>query len=129
MIDEAAFRRAYADLRARLAWLEVASGFFVPDEYLDTRKGDPVVPFMPQNWQGEDMKGKAFSLCSPELLDAIASMLWRMANKPKPGKEEYSARNRRMSAVARTWARRLRRQAPQDPHPVAMSSPDEDYLT
>lgn len=107
MIDDDALRRAFADLRARLVHLEIASGLFVAEKELDTPKGNPIVRFKPRDWRGEDFKGKRFSECSPDFLETLAGTLSWMAAHPQAGKERYAEGNRREAAIARSWARRL----------------------
>lgn len=128
-IDEKAMREAYAALRARVAYLEEASGLFAPDTSLDRPKGDPVVRFPPRSWQGPDFSGKRYSQCSPEFLECLASFLTWAADHPKEGKEQYASSNRLDAARARSWARRLRAKtaapvpvddAPHEPPPAAL---------
>lgn len=129
MIDERALRAAYAELRARVAFLESHLGLYVPDEDLDRQYGDPVVRFDMKKWVGEPLKGKRFSECPPAFLDLLADYLsWAAAN-PRPGKEKYSEGNRKDAARARSWARRIRKQvADVRPAPSAFSLQDEDDL-
>ena len=95
-------------MAARVDAMEAASGFFAADKELDGPKGDPSVKFAPHGWVGPDFKGRAYSQCTPEFLDALAESLAYSAKNPKPGKEKYSAWNELDAARARGWARRLR---------------------
>jgi hypothetical protein len=128
VIDEDALRKAFAELQWRVAYLERATGLFVEEASLERPKGDPVVAFMPNGFRGPDCKGKRFSQCSPELLEALAGALQRMADAPAPGKEQYSASNRRTAARARTWARRLRRHATAVDASTAAPVDDDDFI-
>jgi hypothetical protein len=108
-IDEAALKRAFADLRMRVEALERAAGLYASDADLDDpRYGNPPVKFMPRDWTGGDLTGKAMSECPPEFLDVLAERFaWSAAN-PKEGKEKYAEYDRKNAARARSWARRLR---------------------
>jgi hypothetical protein len=111
MIDEAALRAAYADLRARVAYLEKASGLFADDASLDRPKGDPKVNFSPKAWRGPNFVGKNFSQCTPDFLEALADALTWAADNPKPGADpKFIGWNRLDAARARSWARRVRSQ-------------------
>jgi hypothetical protein len=111
-LDPDALRRAFAELLARIAYLEVAAGLFVDEADLETRKGDPTVHFVPNGWRGEEMKGKRFSLCPPQFLDHLAGALRSMAARPpKDPAKDYRAKNLEDAALARTWARVLRRRS------------------
>lgn len=121
-------RRAFAELRARIEHLEIATGCFVSEDTLDRPKGDPVVRFIPAGWKGsQDFKGQPFSKCPPALLEALAAALRAMAEAPAEGKEKYAGHNRRTAALARTWARRLRR-AGAAARPPGGRSDDEDFI-
>ncbi|HXN31734.1 MAG TPA: hypothetical protein VN894_07735, partial [Polyangiaceae bacterium] len=117
MSDLDAVRKAFAELRDQLRYLEIALGAFVPDASLDRPHGDPTVRFAPNSWRGPDFVGKTFSKCSPEFLEALAETLTYSADNPKPDKLKYVAGNRKDSARARTWARRLRSTAAPAPPP------------
>ncbi len=110
-IDEEALRKAFAALQARVVYLERETGLFAPDASLDRPKGDPKVKFAPRDWRGPNFVGKNFSQCSPDFLEALASALSWAADNPQPGKEKYSAFNRKDGARARSWARRIRAKA------------------
>lgn len=99
--------RAIASLTARVASLEAASGLFASDKDLDGQRGDPVVKFVPRGWR-PIYKGKRFSGCDPEFLDALAESLAWSAEHPREGKEQYAQYDKLDSARARGWARRLR---------------------
>lgn len=122
MIDEKALRAAYAELRARVSYLEAASGLFASDEDLDGRNGDPVVKFAPRQWTGDVFVGRPFSECSPEFLEMLAESLQYAADNPKPDKEKYAPYNRRDAARARSWARRIRSR------PVVAPPVADDFL-
>lgn len=116
-IDEAALRSAYAELRARVVFLERASGLFVDEADLEKRGGDPKVHFDPRSWKGPSGKGKAASQCAPDFLYAYAEALTWMADHPKddPGKDPKDLRkqqgyNRLDAARCRAWARRIARE-------------------
>lgn len=107
--------RDFAALAARLNRavalvedLAAASGLFASDKELDGPNGDPQVKFPPRNWAGPDCKGRKFSECPPEFLDALAEALSYSAKNPKVGKEKYAKWNELDAARARSWARRLR---------------------
>jgi len=94
-----------------LVALEIAAGIYVHEDDLYTRYGDPTVLFMPKGWAGEDCKGRRYSECPPEFLDHLAGALRSMSERaPKDGKD-FRDKNRREAAMARTWARVLRRRA------------------
>lgn len=95
-------------LQRRIVDLERATGLYATNGELDSPKGDPKVRFPLQGWRGPDFVGKAYSQCDPEFLDQLATALQRMADSPKPGKEQYAAGNRADARRARSWARRLR---------------------
>lgn len=132
-IDPDAMRHAFAELRERVAYVERAAGLFVDEADLQTRKGDPVVHFVPKGWRGdpEAMKGKRFSLCPPEFLDHLAGALRSMAARPpKDPEKDYRAKNLEDAALARTWARVLRRRAAAEQARAAASVPaDDEFLT
>jgi hypothetical protein len=118
-LDEAALRRAFADLRSRVAYIERALGLFVDDAELDRPRGNIKIVFDPRSWRGPSHKGKRASDCSPEFLEAYAEALTFMAEHPKPDADPKRAGyNRLDSARARSWARRLR-QAKAAPAPIA----------
>lgn len=85
-----------------------------PDTDLDGRYGDPVVNFVPRDWEGENYKGSKFSQCDPEFLDLLAKALDWFAEKAErenamtqSGKPV--ARYKRADAArARGWAARIR---------------------
>ena len=102
------FMRIVTDLRVRLDALEVASGLYTTEADLDGPKGDPSVKFTPRRYTGQDVKGRRFSQCPPDALDAIAEALAWSADHPKEGREKYADYDRQDARRARTWARRLR---------------------
>jgi hypothetical protein len=116
-IDEDALRAAFAGLRSRLDYIEVALGIYVRDEDLDKPKGDPTVRFAPRDWRGENYVQRRYSQCSPEFLESLAESLTWSANNPPSDPEKlekhqkFAPGNRLDACRARTWARRLRRQA------------------
>ena len=97
-----------AALQVRVSALESASGLFASAQDLDGQRGDPAIRFDPRAWKGQSFKGKRFSQCSPEYLDAVAEMHAWMAAHPKEGKEHYAKYDTADAARARGWARRLR---------------------
>lgn len=121
------------ELEARLAAMERASGLFAPDKDLDGPKGDPTVKFEPRGWipkrGAPPHKGRTYSRCDPEFLDALADALQWMAENPKEGADKYALYNRKDAARARGWARRIRggwRPPAADP---AMTAPSFDEPT
>ncbi len=104
-LDEAL--REIAALRARVEALEAGTGLFASDRDLDGDRGDPEVKFVPRGWRPL-YKGRRYSQCDPEFLDALAEQLARSADHPKPGKEKYAPYDKLDAARARSWARRLR---------------------
>lgn len=111
MIDEDAMRAAFVALRARVEYLERASGLFAPDASLDRPNGNPKVKFAPRDWRGPNFVGKSFSQCSPEFLEVLAESLSWAADNPTEGKEKFASYNRLDAARARSWARRIRSKA------------------
>jgi hypothetical protein len=107
-MNEDALRKAFKDLRDRVAYLESASGLFASDSDLDSQYGDEQIRFSPKSFRGPDYTGKRMSQCSPEFLEALAEAMTYAANNPKPDKLKYVAGNRRSAARARGWSRRLR---------------------
>lgn len=109
-IDEDKLREAFADLRARVTYLEVASGLFASEEDLAGPKGDPTVRFAPRGWNGPEdaVKGKRYSQCAPDFLDVLAETLEYSGRNPKPDKVQFAAGNLADARRARSWARRLR---------------------
>jgi len=107
-VNEDALRKAFKDLRDRVAYLESASGLFASDSDLDSQYGDEQIRFSPKSFRGPDYTGKRMSQCSPEFLEALAEAMTYAANNPKPDKLKYVAGNRRSAARARTHARRIR---------------------
>jgi hypothetical protein len=126
-LDEEALRRAFAELRARVAFIERSLGLFVDDAALDKPRANIKVGFDPRNWKGPSFKGKRASECSPEFLEAYAEALSWMAAHPKEGadpkKSEY---NRLDSARARSWSRRLRSQTASSPRGGARQETDAE---
>jgi hypothetical protein len=108
VIDEDALRKAYAELRGRVEYLERALGLFASDIDLDGKGGDPVVKFSPRAWRGADHTGRHFSACDPTFLEMLAETLSWMADNPTAGKERYAKYNRSDARLARSWSRRLR---------------------
>ena len=116
-IDEKAMRAAYAELRARVTYIETALGIFASEDDLTGPRGDPAVRFELKGWKGENFVQKRYSQCSPDFLEALAkSLTWSVNNPPSdPEKLEkhkkYASGNRKDIALARTWARKLRAEA------------------
>jgi hypothetical protein len=106
-IDEAKLREAFTALQRRVTELEILCGLFVPERELDTPRGNPQVKFPPRGW-GDEWKGKRFSECPPDFLDALAESLSYAAAHPKAGREKFAEWNKLDAARARSWARRLR---------------------
>lgn len=110
----------------------VTTGSVASDADLDGQYGNPVVKIDPKRgWDGESMRGRTYSDCPPEYLDALANFLDWAAQNPQPGKENYASRNAKDAARARGWARRnaQRVEAPRaDDNPFASSgaNPDAD---
>lgn len=107
-MNEDAIRKAFAELRARVASLEAASGLFASDRDLDGQYGDPKIKFAPRDWRGSNYVGKPMSQCVPDFLEMLAESLSYAADHPREGKEKYASFNRKDAARARSWARRLR---------------------
>lgn len=85
----------------------VITGSVASDADLDGQYGNPVVRIDPKRgWEGESMRGRTFSDCPPEYLEALANFLDWAAQNPQPGKEQYASRNAKDAARARGWARR-----------------------
>ena len=108
-INADAMRAAFAELRARVDYLERALGVFVDERDLS----DPKVAIEARGWpNAAAMKGKRFSQCPPDFLDHLAGALRSMSERePKEGEKDFRQQNRKQAATARTWARRLRREA------------------
>lgn len=85
-----------------------------PDSDLDGQHGDPVVKFIPRDWQGDNFKGCNFSTCAPEFLDLLASSFDYFARKnEESGATSANGKpkapfDRREAARARGWAKRIR---------------------
>jgi hypothetical protein len=126
VIDEAAMRKAFAALKARVDYLERASGLFATDDDLDGQYGNPQIKFSPRSWSGENFTGKRFSETTAEFLDVFAETLQYSADNPKEGKEKYAKYSRVDAGRARAWARRLR--AGWRPPNGAASADHEDFL-
>lgn len=129
--DVDAMRRAYAALLERVRYLEIAAGLFVDEDELTRPKGDPKVVFVPRGWRGdpEAMKGRRFSLCPPDFLEHLAGALRSMAARPpKDPAKDYRAKNLEDAALARTWARKLRRDAARAAQAKAAAAEGEDDL-
>jgi hypothetical protein len=120
-------RAAYAELRARVAYLEKHLEIFASDEDLAHPQGDPQVKFPPKSWRGENYTGKRYSECSPDFLEVLAGTLDWMADNPQAGKEKFAKYNRLDAKRARSWARRLRVgwTPPPPPEPRAARAPRE----
>jgi hypothetical protein len=103
-------RRAFADLRDRVTYIENASGLFASDRELDSQYGDPVVKFSIRDWHGTSYVGKKYSECAPEFLEMLAERLSYSAAHPKEGApEKYAEFDKKNAQRARSWARRIRR--------------------
>ena len=86
------------------------AGEVATDSDLDGQYGDPTIKFDPKRWSGQSYVGATYSRTEPEYLDAVAEALEWSSNNPKPGKEKYSAYDRRDAARARGWAARMRKE-------------------
>ncbi len=126
MIDEHALRRAFAELQARVAYVERATGLFVDEASLDGRNGDPIVHFVPRGWRCANFEKQRYSQCTPEFLEILAETLHHAGTRPREGKEKFAAGNLKDAARARTWARRMRRQSAEPTPPPASSPADDD---
>ena len=138
-LDPDALRRAFADLSARVAYLERVSGLFVDDKELDNPRRSLKIHFDPRNWRGPSHKGRLAKDCAPDFLEAYAEAMQYMAEHPKAGDDPKKAGYNRLDAArARSWARRLRRAAASGPpadgsHPsrgaaTGPAAPDDDDL-
>ena len=90
----------------------VAPGAVADDAELDSNYGNPDVRKDPPRWKGDSFKGKKYSACSPEYLDALAGFLdWQAGKDDEKGTDDgkkYAGYARKDSARARGWAKRLR---------------------
>lgn len=102
-----------AALRRRVVYLEKVLELFVDERELEDNRNDPAVAIEARGWpNADDWKGKRFSECPPDFLDHLAGALRSMSERePKEGARDFRKQNRRQSALARTWARVLRRRA------------------
>lgn len=85
------------------------------DSDLDSQYGDPEIKMtkMPRDWSGPNMKGRKFSQCPPEFLDALASFFDWAAEKAERDNELYNGKpvapyKRKDASRARGWSARLR---------------------
>lgn len=85
------------------------------DSELDSQYGDPKVNFNPRGWKGQSFKGRRYSQCPPEFLDALAEALDYFAGKADE-KNEVTDKGkpvgdfkRKDAARARGWAARARK--------------------
>ena len=84
------------------------------DADLDGQYGDPKVPFNPRAWKGQSFKGRKFSECPAEFLDALAEAFDYLAGKAEENGETLNNNKpaapykRRDAARARGWAVRVR---------------------
>jgi hypothetical protein len=70
------------------------------------KHGDPTVPFDPRSWKGPGFKGRPFSQCPADYLEALGKALAEMgANEPDAVKRKWKAVD---AARARGWAERIR---------------------
>ncbi len=80
------------------------------DAALDATGGNPIVTFDPKGYKGPGPggKGRKYSQCSWQFLDAWADTLDIMAANPKDERAaKYSVRNVNDARLARAWARRI----------------------
>ncbi len=88
---------------------QAGGGDVATDAELDGRYGDPKVFGDPKRWieqGGESFKGRAFSECPPDYLDALAEMSDYFAGRETDEKKKgYKLKD---AKFARGWARRLR---------------------
>jgi hypothetical protein len=73
---------------------------------LDDAKGNPVVRFDPRDWKGPSFKGKPFSLCPADYLEALAAAFDSMGANADDARERHF--KRLDAARARGWAERVR---------------------
>ena len=79
------------------------------EEEMDGPRGDPKVPFDPKGWQGEAMKGRLFSECTPEYLERLAGFFdWSADRKAESGDMKHAGYAEKDARLARGWAKRLR---------------------
>lgn len=80
------------------------------DAELDSEYGDEKLNAkMPNNWTGEDYKGKRMSECPPELLDMLADRHDFFADKNRAaGDAQKAGYEVRSARRARGWAQRKR---------------------
>ena len=84
-----------------------------PDSDLDGQYGDPVVRFLPRDWNGDDVRQLKFSETTPEFLEMLAKAYDWFAKKAEQNNEMYNGKpmapfKRKDAARARGWANRLR---------------------
>lgn len=105
---DASMRELVARKRAA-APKEVAS-----DRDLDGKYGNPIVKFMPRDWNGASFKGARFSECPPDLLDMLANTFDWFADQAEQKNERTNSGKpvagykRADAARARGWAKRIR---------------------
>lgn len=94
------------------------------DADLDSQYGDPEVRVSKpiRGYVGESMKGRKFSECPPDYLDALASLFDWAATQESD--EKTKGHKLKDAARARGWARRLR--SGWKPAEVATSFGDDD---
>lgn len=99
---------SFARSAARIVELleSVMPPIVAPASELDSKYGDPLVPFDVPGHPG--LKGKKMSYATPDGLEALAEQLEYMVHYPSQGKERFVTNNRRDAARARGWAKRLR---------------------
>lgn len=107
------------DVIARLERIEkamkpgarAAGGAVATDDDLDGQWGDPEVRKDPPRWKGDSFKGKKYSDCPIEFLDALAGFLdWQAGKDDEKGTDDgkkYANYARKDAGRARGWIARL----------------------
>ena len=102
------------------------------DRDLDGQYGNPVIRTDPRRWDGPTFRGRRYSECPPEYLDALAEFLeWQGQQSDKKNERSNSNRplgdyRRQDAARARGWAKRIRegkvQQAPRQAPPAQQAA-------
>lgn len=84
------------------------------DRDLDGKYGDPILKFMPRDWNGPSFKARRFSECPPDLLGMVAETFDHFARVAEEKNEitdkgkPVADYKRSDAARARGWAKRIR---------------------